>query len=148
MTRSCRRASFVAVFALLPSTPLLAQGATINGAHASEEFCKTMLKQFDVSVAYNKSNAGQMPNKAQQAKYIADQKSLNAALVKTAPASLTGDITDFMKVANTFYDVQLAGRGGDPVAMKAANQAMRSPAHLAQSKRMFDYCGVKMAPPE
>ncbi len=53
-----------------------------------------------------------------------------------------------MNVADAFYDVQLAGRRGDPAVMKSANQAMRSPEHMAQSKRMFDYCGVKIAPPE
>ncbi|MEP6831997.1 MAG: hypothetical protein ABJB74_01330 [Gemmatimonas sp.] len=149
MPAFCRRALFAAAFVFLPCTALFAQGgATVSGAHASDEFCKTMLKQFDLSVAYNKANAGQMPGNAQQAKYIADQKALNAALVKTAPASLTSDITAFMKVADAFYDVQLAGRGGDPAVMKAANQSMRSPEHMAQSKRMFDYCGVKMAAPQ
>lgn len=149
MSASCRRALLAAAFAFVPCAPLFAQGgATVSGVHASDEFCKTMMKQFDLSVAYNKSNAGQMPNEKQQAKYIADQKALNATLVKTAPVSLTGDITAFMKVANAFYDVQLAGRRGNPAAMKSANQAMRSPEHVAQSKRMFDYCGVKMAPPQ
>ena len=140
------RALLIATFAFMPCAPLLAQGgATVSGVHANEAFCKTMVKQVELGAAYMKANTGLLPDQPKQAAYFADQKALNATLVKTAPASLTSDAVNFTKVANAYYDVQLAGRGADREFMKTARRDMSSPEHIAQSKRMNDYCGAKVS---
>jgi hypothetical protein len=145
MPSAYRRALVVAAFAFVPCLPLVAQGgATVTGVHANEAFCQTMIKQVDLGAAYVKSDPGLIPDRTKQAKYFADQKALNATLVKTAPASLAGEIARFTTAANAYYDVQLAGRAGDREAMRSAARGMRSPEHLAASKHMSEYCGAKM----
>ena len=111
---------------------------TMSGPHANEEFCKTMIRQVELSGEYMK-NQPLVPDTTKRAKYFNDQKELNATLVKSAPASLTSDATRFAKDANDMYDAELAGaRAKD----NAAVAGLRSPEHLAASKRMSAYCGV------
>jgi hypothetical protein len=137
-----QRAFFVAAFVLAPCLPLVAQGGA-TGVHANEAFCTTMMKQADLAAAYMKSNPGLAPDETKQATYFGNQKALNATLVKTAPASLNSDIVNFTRVSNAYLDAQLAGRKGDREAMRSAAKGMASPEHIAQSKRMGEYCGVK-----
>ena len=135
------RALFIAAFVFVPCLSLLAQGgATATGVHSNEAFCKTMIRQFDLMGTYIKS-PGLGTDKTRRAKYFADQKMLNATLVKTAPASLKRDVVLLARNANASYDAQLVG---DRASMRAAVAPLRTPEHLAAAKRANDYCGVKL----
>lgn len=139
-TRYC--ALFMAAVAFCPSASLLAQGtATATGIHANEAVCKTMIKQFDLTMSYIKS-PGLGRDKTARSKHFADQKILYAMLLKTAPAPLKSDVALLTRNANASIDAQLAG---DPASMKAAVAPMLTPAHLAAAKRANDYCGVKLS---
>lgn len=138
------RAFIIAAFALaiMPGVTLLAQsGATVSGVHANEVFCKTLVKQGDLAASYMASNPGLRSDKSKQAKYFADQKALNAVLVKTAPSSLTADVALFTKNANASYDAQLTA---DRASMRAAISPMRSPANLTAARHATEYCGVRV----
>jgi hypothetical protein len=114
-------------------------GAVVTGVHASEEFCKTMIRQVELGAEFVKHQP-LSPDMTTRAKYFADQKELNATLVKTAPASLASDAERFTRNANAMFDAQLAGdRARDQVAVGA----LTSPEHLAAAKRMSDYCGAR-----
>ncbi len=141
MLRMCHRSLFIAAFVFCPCLPLFAQGgATATGVHANEAVCKTMIKQFDLTGSYMKS-LGLGTEKTTRSKYFADQKILNAMLLKTAPASLKGDVALFTRNANASYDAQLSG---DRASMRAAVAPMLTPEHRAAAKRANDYCGVKL----
>ena len=116
-----------------------APAVTMSGPHATEEFCKIMVRQVELGGEYMK-NQPLIPDMTKRAKYFNDQKELNAKLVKSAPASLASDIVRFTKEGNDLYDAQLAG---DRAKEKAAVAGLTSPEHLAASKRMSAYCGVK-----
>ena len=129
----------IAILAMLGATASGAQtGAVATGAHANEAFCKTIIKQAEMFGQFMKASLGDV---ATRTKYFSDQKALNAALSTTAPASLAGDVALQTKNANASFDAQLSG---DREKMKATMQPMRSPEHLAASKRMAEYCGVKV----
>lgn len=115
-------------------------GAVVTGVHANEEFCKTMIRQFDLFGQFVKLDPIS-PDMTKRAKYFADQKALNATLVKTAPASLASDVALVTKNANVSTDAQLAR---DPARIKATVAPLRSPEHFAAAKRMNDYCGAKL----
>ncbi len=135
------RALFIAAFAFVPCQSLLAQGgATVTGVHSKEAFCKTMIQQFDLMGTYIKS-PGLSTDKTRRSKYFADQRMLNATLVRTAPASLKRDVVLLTRNANASYDAQLVG---DRASMRAAVAPLRTPEHLAAAKRANDYCGVKL----
>jgi hypothetical protein len=112
-------------------------GAVATGVHANEAFCKTMITQADQGAEYMK-NQLLTPDTTKRTKYFADQKALNATLVKTAPASLASDIARFTKESDDFMNAQQAG-DRDRARNRAAGAAMSSPEHVA------DYCGVKMS---
>ena len=143
-TKSNRRlrtvaAAGVAILATLGATASEAQtGAVATGAHANEAFCKTIIKQAELLGQFMKANLGDV---AIRTKYFSDQKELNATLSKTAPASLAADVALQTTNANASFDAQLAG---DRAKIKATSAPMRSPEHLAASKRMSEYCGVKV----
>ena len=140
------RVLLAAAFTFTPCAALLAQEAvTTTGVHSREEFCKDVLKQMDLGAAYYKANAGGMPDQQKTATYVAEQKAMGATIVKVAPKSLVDDVVQFTKVANVFYDAQLAGRQGDREAVRAASRAVSSPEHVAAAKRMYEYCGIKKA---
>ena len=124
---------------ILAATTAGAQtGAVATGAHANEAFCKAIIKQTELYGQFMKSNLSDV---AIRTKYFADQKDVNATLLKTAPASLADDVALQTKNANAGVDAQLAR---DPAKMKASMGQLRSPEHLAASKRMAEYCGVKV----
>lgn len=134
----------VAVLAISAATPSAAQGgAVVTGVHANEEFCKTMIRQFELFVEFARLDPIS-PDITKRAKYFADSKALNATLMKTAPASLASDVALAMKNSDAMMDAQLAGKAGDPARIKAATVALTSPEQLAKAKRMNDYCGVKI----
>lgn len=112
-------------------------GAVVTGVHANEEFCKTLIKQVELDMKHQ----ALVSDRTKRATYFADQKALNAALVKTAPAALASDIVLFTKNANAMIDARLAG---DRAKDKAAIAALTSPEHLAAAKRANAYCGVKV----
>jgi hypothetical protein len=121
--------------------PAAEQSAVVTGAHANEDFCKTMIKQMELLGLYAKLDPS-TPDMTMRAKYFADQKALNAALLRTAPASLAGDVAVQTRNANASLDAQLTR---DPARIKAAVVPLRSPEHLTASRHMNDYCGVKLA---
>ena len=144
MTTSIIRVSPIVLAALFAGTASSAEPAVImSGPHANEEFCKIMVRQVELGGEYMKLDP-MNPDKAKRAKYFNDQKELNAKLAKSAPASIASDAARFSKEANDLYDAQLAGTAGDPARIKAATGPMRSPEHLAASKRMSAYCGAKL----
>ena len=118
--------------------PAAEQSAMVTGVHANEDFCKTMIKQMELLGQSMKLAPSDM---TMRAKYFADQKALNAALVKTAPASLASDVALQTSNANASLDAQLTR---DPARIKATVAPLRSPEHLAASRHMNDYCGVKL----
>lgn len=133
----------VAVLASSAATTSAAQaGITVTGVHANEEFCKTMIRQVELGAEYMKHEA-LIPDMTKRAKYFADQRELNATLVKTAPASLATDIVGFTRNANAMDDARRVGKEGDREQIKAAARAMTSPEQLAAARRMNEYCGVK-----
>jgi hypothetical protein len=105
-------------------------GAT---GHANEEFCKTLVVQFDVMSKFDPSDTARRPA------YLAEQRALNVKLLETAPASLKGDVQLQVKNANATYDAMATGNGAGIKATAAVN---RSPENLAASKRMREYCGI------
>jgi hypothetical protein len=112
--------------------------AVATGAHANEAFCKAIIKQAELLGQFMKSNLSDVTIRT---KYFSDQKDLNATLVKTAPATLAGDVALQTRNANAGFDAQLSR---DPARMKTSMGQLRSPEHLAASKRMAEYCGVKV----
>ncbi|MEP6509679.1 MAG: hypothetical protein ABJC63_15740 [Gemmatimonadales bacterium] len=141
MLNTLRRASIVAALVLLPVQAASAQSKlNVSGIHAGEPFCKTMIKQFDLMTAYTRSASG-ITDPATKKKYFADQKALNATLVKTAPLSLSSDVALLARDANFSYDVQ---QGTDRKAMMAAIAPLRRPEHLAAAKRANAYCGLSV----
>ncbi len=135
------RALFVAALILLPLHSLAAQGTLKgSGIHANEPFCKTMIKQFEVMTTYMSSGLG-LTDPLAKKKYFADQKVLNATLVKTAPASLATDVALLSRNANLTYDAQM---GTDRKAIMAARAPLRRPEHLAAAKRANAYCGFSL----
>jgi hypothetical protein len=132
-------AAGIGILAMLGAIASGAQtGAVATGAHANEAFCKTIIRQAEMFGQFMKMNLGDVTTRT---KYFSDQKELNATLSKTAPVSLAGDVALQTKNANASFDAQLSG---DRAKMKAAVAPMRSPEHLAASKRMAEYCGVKI----
>lgn len=122
---------------------LLAFGACRDASKASEgdaaagpgaEFCRTLVAQFERMAKFDPSD---MTNRG---KYFAEQKELNAKLVKTAPGSLSGDVALATTNANAAIDAQASLNA---TSIKATAAVLRSPAHLAATRRMTDYCGIK-----
>lgn len=129
----------IGILAMFAATAAGAQtGAVATGAHANEAFCKTIIKQAEMFGQFMKANLGDVTTRT---KYFSDQKELNATLSKTAPASLAGDVALQTRNANASFDAQLSG---DRARMRATVAPLRSPEHLAASKRMAEYCGVKV----
>jgi hypothetical protein len=129
----------IAALTLVPLHSIHAQGAKLTGPHANEPFCKTMMTQYDVSMTYMRSSIGKGPDQKAREKFFADQRAINATLLKQAPMSLRSDIALINKDADASFDAQLhAG----PRQMMAAMAPLRSPAHLAAAKRANAYCGV------
>jgi hypothetical protein len=127
------------ILAMLGATASGAQtGAVASGAHANEAFCKTIIKQAELFGQFMKANLSDVTTRT---KYFSDQRELNATLSKTAPASLAGDVSLQTRNTNANFDAQLAR---DPARMKATVGPLRSPEHLAASRRMTEYCGVKV----
>lgn len=131
---------FCTALVLIPLQSVKAQrAAMLTGPHANEAFCKTMMTQYDVSMAYMRSTIGKVPDLKSRQKFFSDQRAINVILLRQAPASLKSDITMINNDANTSFDAQL--RAG-PRQMLAAMAPLRSPAHLAAAKRANAYCGV------
>jgi hypothetical protein len=129
----------VAILAMLGAAASGAQtGAVATGAHANEAFCKTIIKQAELFGQFMKANLGDVTTRT---KYFSDQKELNATLSNTAPAALAADVALQTTNANASFEAQLAG---DRAQMKATTAPLRSPEHLAASRRMAEYCGVKV----
>lgn len=129
----------IAIVAVSAATMSGAQkGAVATGAHANEAFCKTIIKQAELFAQFTMND---LSDAKKRSKYFADQKELNDTLSKTAPTSLASDVALQTKNANAGIDAQLAR---DPAKIKAAMEPLRSPEHLAASKRMTEYCGVKV----
>ena len=135
-----RFSSAVLVTLLAGTTSAAATGVTMTGVHANEAFCQTMARQVDLFGQYFKLNP-LGSDTAKRAKYFADQKALNATLVKTAPASLAGEVARSIRESNAGIDAQASGNA---TSIKATAAVLRSPEHLAASRRMTDYCGVKI----
>lgn len=136
-----RHALIVAALAFLPFLGVSAQGGlNVSGIHSREPLCQTMIKQFDLMTAYTRSGVGLL-DPATKKKYFADQKALNATLVKQAPLSLSSDIALLARDANFSYDAQ---QGTDRKAMMAAIAPLRRPEHLAAAKRANAYCGLSV----
>jgi hypothetical protein len=130
----------IAALALLPLQSISAQGkAKMSGPHANEPFCKTMMTQYNVSMAYMSSSIGKGPDQKAKEKFVADQRALNATLLRQAPLSLKRDVAQINKDADVSFEAQLHA---DPKHMMAAMAALRTPAHLAAAKRAGAYCGV------
>ena len=140
MTVPSYRGLLIVAFAFIPLQSATAQGgAKLTGPHANEPFCKTMMTQYDVSMAYMRSSIGKGPDQKAKEKFFADQRAINATLLRQSPASLKSDIGLINNDANTSFDAQLhAG----PRQMMAAMAPLRSAAHLAAAKRANAYCGV------
>jgi hypothetical protein len=129
----------IGILAMLGATASGAQtGAVATGAHANEAFCKTIIEQAELFGRFMKADLSDVTTRT---KYFADQKELNATLSKTAPAALASDVALQTRNANASVDAQLAR---DPARIKASVGPLRSPEHLAASKRMTEYCGVKV----
>jgi hypothetical protein len=109
-----------------------------TGAHANEPFCKAIIKQAELFGQFMKANPSDVTTRA---KYFSDQKALNATLLKTAPAPLAADVALQTRNANASIEAQLTR---DPAKMKATVGPLRSPEHLAASRRMTEYCAVKV----
>jgi hypothetical protein len=136
---SCR-GILVAALVLVPLRSASAQaGARMSGPHANEPFCKTMMTQYEVSMAYMRSSIGKGSDQKAKEKFFADQRALNATLFRQAPLSLKSDVALINKDADASFDAQLHA---DPRHMMAAMAPLRSPAHLAAAKRAGAYCGV------
>jgi hypothetical protein len=144
-TTSIRRlgalaAAGIATLALFAAATAGGQaGAMATGAHANEPFCKAIIKQTEM---FNQFIKGGLADAAGRTKYFSDQKALNATLSKTAPASLAAEVALQTRNANASFDAQLAG---DRAKIKASTVPLRSPEHLAASRRMTEYCGVKVS---
>jgi hypothetical protein len=133
-------AAGIGILAVLVATTARAQtGAVATGAHANETFCKTIIKQAELYGQFMKANLSDVTIRT---KYFSDQRDVNATLLKTAPATLAGDVALQTRNATAGFDAQLTR---DPAKMKASMGQLRSPEHLAASKRMAEYCGVKVA---
>ena len=138
--RSLYRVLLLAIVVATPFSGAYAQGSVkMTGIHANEPFCKTMMTQYNVSMAYMRSSIGHAPDPKAREKFFADQRALNATLARTSPSSLASDIALINKDANASFDAQLHA---DPKHMLAAMAPLRSPAHLAAAKRANAYCGV------
>ena len=136
MTTSINRFSTIVLATLFAGTASGAAPAmTSSGPHASEEFCKIMVRQVEEGAAGVKP--GMSADNTERAKYNAGQKVWNTKLVKTAPASLASDVALSTKAANDFMDADIDHRA------KAA-QGLTSPERMAANKRMSDYCGFKV----
>lgn len=136
-----RCALIVSALVTLPVQAASAQGKlNVSGLHANEPFCRTMIKQYEVLTTYTKSGLG-LSDPSTKKKYFADQKALNATLVKTAPLSLKRDVMMLESDANRGYEAQL---GTDRKAMMAALAPLRTPEHRAAAKRASDYCGASV----
>jgi hypothetical protein len=135
-----KRFLLVAAVLLIPAVRASAQGnVKMTGIHANEPFCKTTMKQYEVSMAYMRSSIGHAPDPKAREKFFNDQRAINAILLTQAPASLKSDITLINKDANASFDAQLHA---DQRHMLAAMAPLRSPEHLAAAKRVNAYCGV------
>jgi hypothetical protein len=117
--------------------------ALVSGDHQNEPFCKTMVAQADLIAQWvqdTKLDPPSNPNLTRAAKYYADAKVLNAALVKAAPASLETDVALQTRIANASMDARISG---DQARIDASIQESMSPEFLAAAKRMGEYCGAK-----
>lgn len=141
MSTATHRVLLVAtiMFAPLHAVDAQGRGVTMTGPHANEAFCKTMMKQYEVSQAYMASSIGKAPDMKRRDKFFADQRAINATLLKTAPLSLRSDIDLINRDANASFDAQAHA---DARHMLAAMAPLRSPAHLAAAKRANAYCGT------
>jgi hypothetical protein len=117
-----------------------AQSATVSGPHANEAFCKTLIEQVELFAKVAKLDPFN-PDMAKRAQYFKDAKVLNATLVKTAPASLSGDVAFQAKNANAMLDAQLAKNVKE---IRASAAVLRSPESLAAARHINDYCGAKL----
>lgn len=141
MSAASHRVVLIAALLLAPIQAVSAQGrgVVMTGPHANEPFCKTMMTQFDVSMAYMRASIGKGPDMEAKKKFFADQKAINVTLLRQSPPSLRSDIAMINKDASDSFDAQLKA---DPRHMLAAMAPLRTPAHLAAAKRANAYCGV------
>ncbi|MEO7369047.1 MAG: hypothetical protein ABIZ36_13910, partial [Gemmatimonadaceae bacterium] len=100
------RALIAAALVFLPLQVASAQGGlSVTGIHSREPVCQTMIKQFDLMKSFMKSGVG-LADPAKKKKYFADQKALNATLVRQSPPSLSSDMALLARDANLSYDAQ------------------------------------------
>jgi hypothetical protein len=132
------RTAGIAILAMSAAAAAGQTGAMATGPHATEAFCKTIIKQAELFGQFTTSD---LSDATKRAKYFSDQKELNATLSKTAPASLASDVALQTRNANAGIEAQITR---DPARLKAASGPLRSPEHLAASRRMTEYCGVKV----
>lgn len=125
--------------AALAAPPAAASGTTVKmtGVHAHEEFCQTMVRQLALMDTFDPFDL------KKRNEYFANQKKLNATLVRSAPPQFAGDIALQTRNANAMMDAQTTR---EPARIKAAAAGLRAPANIAASKRMASYCGATMAP--
>jgi hypothetical protein len=141
-----RRAIFIAGFAFMPCLPLHAQGwPAPTGVHADEEFCQIMARQSELFGRFAKIGPSDMSTRA---KYFDDQKALNAEFVKAAPATLASDVALQTRNSNARLDAMDMRLKHDQAqdrahAMETA-AGLRSPEHIAASRHITEYCGIKV----
>ena len=129
------------VFAALLAGNASGAATVAGGVHSNEEFCKIILvKQVELFGQMTKLDP-MRPDMTKREKYFSDAKELNAKLVKTAPASLANDVALQTTNANAMYDAQTSRNATN---IKATATVLSSPANLAASKHMADYCGAKL----
>jgi hypothetical protein len=140
MSFMSKRVLVAAAVLSIPAVQASAQGKVkMTGIHANEPFCKTTMRQYDVSMAYMAASIGHAPDPKAREKFFNDQRAINAMLLTQAPPSLKSDIALINRDANASFDAQLHA---DPRHMLAAMAPLRSPEHLAAAKRVNAYCGV------
>jgi hypothetical protein len=140
MSFSSRRSIFLAVLGLVPGQLAGAQtGAKLTGPHANEPFCKTTMKQYEVSMAYMRASIGHAPDPKARDKFFNDQRAINILLAAQAPGVLKSDIALINKDADASFTAQAHA---DQRHMLAAMASLRTPAHIAAAKRVNAYCGV------
>jgi hypothetical protein len=123
------------------TTSATASGAALaaTGDHSNDEFCRTIVLQGEKFALFTKFDPLDL---AKRAKYFADQKELNATLVKTAPTSLASDVALQTRNSNAMMDAQM---GNHSPSIMANARLLSSPKNLAASRHMADYCGVTVS---
>lgn len=128
----------VAILAIGTCRDASKKSAPAGDVGRSESFCTALLAQRELTAKFDPSDM------TKRGRYLADQKELNALLVKTAPSALAHDVALQTGNANASLDAQSSL---DATSIKAAADVLRSPEHVAATRRMTDHCGSKASAP-